>query len=242
MHSDDVFAFVDRCQTYSTAKTILDDLLATSRGLGFEHLLFSGVPVGDQELAPMVELNGWPPQWFDRYNSEGHFRVDGVCLHAARTLRPFAWSEIPGELRETEGTRRVAGEAEAFGIRTGFVVPMLSLDHWQSAISFASSARAAEMSELERAQLITMATVTGVSVQAIALDQQQRANPVHLTDREREVLLWFQSGKSAWEIGEILGISERTANKHAASARQKFGVATTRQAAAEAARRRLLHF
>lgn len=242
MHADDVFAFVERCQGRATTTEILDDLLEISAKLGFDHLLFSGVPVGQQDLAPLVELNGWPADWFDRYNSQAYFKVDGVCLHAARTLRPFAWEEVPPDVGETAASRLVSGEAADHHINSGFVVPMLSLDHWQSAISFASSARGTQLSGTERAQLITMATFTGASVQAITLEALERTSPVTLTDREREVLLWHHAGKSAWAIGEILGVSERTINKHLETARQKFRVATTRQAVAEAARRRLLYF
>jgi len=242
MHADDVFDFIERCQQRTAPKAILGDLLDTSARLGFDHLLFSGVPVGQQDLAPLVELNGWPVDWFERYSSQAYFRVDGVCLHAARTLRPFAWDEVPGDVGDTPASRKVSGDAADHRIRSGFVVPMLSLDHWQSAVSFASSSRRTELSPTERAQLITMATFTGAHVQAIALETLVSESPVTLTEREREVLLWYHAGKSAWEIGEILRISERTANKHLTAARQKFKVATTRQAVAEAARRRLLHF
>lgn len=242
MHGDEVFQFIDRCQTRTSPQEVLSDLLQTSAKLGFDHLLFSGVPVGQQELAPLVELNGWPADWFERYNGQGYFKTDGVCLHAARTLRPFAWDEVPSDVGDTDASRQVSDDAADHGIHSGFVVPLLSLDHWQSAISFASSARRTQMSGTERAQLITMATFTGTHVQSLALEALGKRDDVSLTDREREALLWYHGGKTAWEIGEILQISERTANKHLTAARQKLGVATTRQAVAEAARRRLLHF
>jgi len=242
MHADDVFQFIERCQERVSPQEVLTDLLQTSAKLGFDHLLFSGVPVGQQELAPLVELNGWPVDWFDRYNSQAYFRTDGVCLHAARTLRPFAWNEVPSDVGDTDASRQVSGDAADHGIHSGFVVPLLSLDHWQSAISFASSARRAQMSSIERAQLVTMATFTGTYVQSLALEALGQRDEISISDREREVLRWYHNGKTAWEIGEILQISERTANKHLTSARRKLGVATTRQAVAEAARRRLLHF
>ncbi|WP_447973005.1 LuxR family transcriptional regulator [Nitrospira sp. Kam-Ns4a] len=40
-----------------------------------------------------------------------------------------------------------------------------------------------------------------------------RQAPV-LTKREREVLEWMKEGKTNWEIGRILGISERTVRFH----------------------------
>ena len=62
-----------------------------------------------------------------------------------------------------------------------------------------------------------------------------------LTEREREVLVWTAYGKSAWEIGEILGIAERTVNEHAQTAFRKLGAANRAQAVAIAVRNRLIH-
>lgn len=42
-----------------------------------------------------------------------------------------------------------------------------------------------------------------------------------LTPREGEALLWVAEGKTAWEAGTILGITEATTNAHIASAAAK---------------------
>ena len=51
-----------------------------------------------------------------------------------------------------------------------------------------------------------------------------------LTTREQDCLHWAAQGKTSWEIGCILGISERTANFHIANICRKLNV-RTRQAA-----------
>jgi DNA-binding CsgD family transcriptional regulator len=63
-----------------------------------------------------------------------------------------------------------------------------------------------------------------------------------LTLREREVLTWISLGKSAWEIGEILGIAKRTVDEHAQTAARKLGAANRTQAVAIAVRARLIEF
>jgi LuxR family quorum sensing-dependent transcriptional regulator len=62
-----------------------------------------------------------------------------------------------------------------------------------------------------------------------------------LTAREREVLTWTASGKSAWEIGVILGIAKRTVDAHAQSAFRKLGAANRTHAVAIAVRERLIN-
>lgn len=66
MIDSDVFDFVERCQKHKATGPLLTDLLDAVRNLGFDHLILSGVPLGGQKLAPMVELNGWPAGWFER--------------------------------------------------------------------------------------------------------------------------------------------------------------------------------
>ncbi|HUG59201.1 MAG TPA: helix-turn-helix domain-containing protein [Candidimonas sp.] len=45
-----------------------------------------------------------------------------------------------------------------------------------------------------------------------------------LTDRELTCLRWAALGKTSWEMGVILGLTERTINFHIHSACQKLGV------------------
>lgn len=80
---------------------------------------------------------------------------------------------------------------------------------------------------------------------AANVDQQsasakQARSPVpeqSLTARETEVLSWIASGKSDWQVGQILAISAKTVNFHVENAKRKFGVATRMQAVVRAMQR-----
>ncbi len=56
-----------------------------------------------------------------------------------------------------------------------------------------------------------------------------------LTTRESEVLLWIAKGKSNKDIGDILGLSSRTVNKHLEQIYVKLGVENRASAAVKAA-------
>jgi len=56
-----------------------------------------------------------------------------------------------------------------------------------------------------------------------------------LTLREAEVLIWIAKGKSNKDIGEILGLSPRTVNKHLEQIFVKLGVENRASAAVRAA-------
>jgi len=61
-----------------------------------------------------------------------------------------------------------------------------------------------------------------------------------LTPRELEALRWTMDGKTAWEVGNLLGISERTAALHVNNATHKLGCVNKHQAVLKALRLGLL--
>jgi DNA-binding CsgD family transcriptional regulator len=56
-----------------------------------------------------------------------------------------------------------------------------------------------------------------------------------------EALRWTMDGKTAWEVGNILGITERTAVLHVSNAMHKLGCSTKHQAVLKALRLGLIH-
>lgn len=70
---------------------------------------------------------------------------------------------------------------------------------------------------------------------AVAAPVPAEGSP-RLTDRERECLSWASHGKTAWEISEILHISEHTAIAHLNAAARKLGAASRGHAIAEGLR------
>ncbi len=64
--------------------------------------------------------------------------------------------------------------------------------------------------------------------------RQSVAACIHLSDRERECLSWSSAGKTAWEVGGILGLSEWTVVYHIEKAKRKFGLKRKRETIAQA--------
>ena len=62
-----------------------------------------------------------------------------------------------------------------------------------------------------------------------------------LTPRELEALRWTMDGKTAWEVGGVLGISERTAVLHINNAMHKLGCVSKHQAVLKALRLGLIN-
>jgi DNA-binding CsgD family transcriptional regulator len=99
------------------------------------------------------------------------------------------------------------------------------------------STTGAEMLDVARAHQVTAVHRNG----QWSFVEASGSPVVHsLTFREMEVLSWVARGKSAWEIGKILGISKRTVDEHARSAAHKLGAANRAEASARAVQQRII--
>ncbi len=82
--------------------------------------------------------------------------------------------------------------------------------------------------------------IVGITDPAELDSNHAASHPPALAKRERECLYWCSRGKTNWEIGQILSISERTAEHHIASAARKLGSTSRVHAVAQAIRKRLI--
>lgn len=231
-----VLDFAEQCLSSPNTNYVRDDFSRAVAAFGFDYFILSGVPGIGQKLPPLVAMNAWPEKWYARYTEENYAAIDPVCIFLRRNKRqPFFWRDAVS-LVGSEGDARVLDESSQFDLRSGFVIPIFDDVHWMSVLSLGSSERRLMLSPRDQAKLVTIASFGSAALTA-------RATPpgnIDLSDREAEVLLWSASGKSAWEIGRLLSISENTVQRHQANARAKLGVSTTIQAVIDAVRQKLI--
>lgn len=72
--------------------------------------------------------------------------------------------------------------------------------------------------------------ITGAEAISRAEPEQRFLAPIGITARQLECLAWVQEGKSASDIGGILGISSRTVEGHLLKVCNHLGVKTRLQA------------
>jgi LuxR family quorum sensing-dependent transcriptional regulator len=232
-----VFEFIERLDRLSTVGAVVQ---ATERMLGsygFEHFSFSGVPHNSASLPGVVIAHRIPAELFKLYVERRYADVDPAMRHLKRTAEPFRWRDVPYDSELEPRAGELMTLVADFGLSRGFFVPIPS-----SAGTFGNVWMAGPKIEL------TSRTKPALHLIALyAFDRVHRLfGPLpeqrpRLTAREREVLVWTAHGKSAWEIGEILGIAKRTVDEHAQSAFRKLGAANRTQAVAIAVRERLIN-
>lgn len=182
---------------------------------------------------------GFPAEWMSRYLTRSYVHFDPVIRRIQSDIRPFEWSqsEIYIDDRNRDMARQIFGEASEFGLRKGFTVPMITLDGDVAAVSLAG-----EDIDLPPyapgmiAMVATFAIARAIELRS-RVDQSRKAR---LSPREVECLRWTAVGKTQWEIGVILSVSEFTIETHLKNASRKLSAASRAHAVAEAFRQGLI--
>lgn len=203
-----------------------------AKRLGFNSWVYAASPNGQR--APYI-LSAYPAAWIARYMEKGYIGIDPVVAHCRDHATPLVWT-ADGPTGDRE--RRCPAffhDAADFGLKVGISAPVHGLGCQWGLLSVAGSEektdRRTRLHQLAGVQLL--ATFTHEAGHRFATMPQADPN-VHLTARELECLRWAAEGKTGWEIGRLLGISERTVVFHVENAAHKLGVFGRRQAVARA--------
>jgi DNA-binding CsgD family transcriptional regulator len=203
--------------------------------LGFDHVLF-GMWRHSGDDHKVFSVNNYSTRWRCRAQE-----LAGLCARKDPTIKqyrtsvlPFAWDQ---EIYVAAEAGDLWEEFSAHGFSSGIAVPMPAVDGYSMAIGLSrDGALPTDQQELLRlvadAQLFALFSQPAAS-RLFADDAAPCVLP-RLTGRELEALKWTKEGKTAWEVGRILGISERTAVFHLSNCAQKLGVSSKRAAVVKA--------
>jgi LuxR family quorum sensing-dependent transcriptional regulator len=237
---DQTLEVVRHLERARTGAEICAVLLRFAARFGAEHVLAGTIPIPGENRRQQrdhVILDHWPAGWAERYFSHGYLFRDPAIRRVASCPTPFAWTELEPFCRDNPSARRVMDEAGDFRLKNGCTVPLMTLDGAAAGFSFAGADF--EIDPKGHAMLSLLATYA--LGRAIFL----RGDPasgveVGLSRREHEALQWAAEGKSEWEIGQLMGISEHGVDKHMRVIRFKLGTTSRTHAVAEGIRRGLI--
>lgn len=192
------------------------------------------------EIAHIESLD-WPKSFLNAYVKEDILARDGQSYECIRTQRPQLWTDLykrdgapfnPWTKRglDPKFVEIMQDHRMSLVLRKTQVQPNELVGDFS--LLFKKRGDADQFSQLwdgvvpylHNALLAAHRTVNG---------NGKSAAP-SLSSRQREVLKWLIEGKSNWEIGHILGISERTVKFHIQILMQKFAAGNRSQLVANA--------
>ncbi len=207
-------------------------ILSPQVGVADAHMLNPKVGRIDENQAVVVDC--WPEEWAARWVEQVYVLDDPVAIKSVQDVFPFMWQDI----RPQQSGRRamIMDEGREFGLCEGITIPFHQRGRLPGAITIAGLKIDASREERDALHLAAMYTFA-------RLDQLVMNNPeppIVLAPRERDCLHWVAAGKSDWEIGEIMGLSQHTVHSYIRNAMKKLGAVTRTQAVALACRHRMI--
>ncbi len=153
--------------------------------------------------------------------------------------KPFVWSDLHKALgAAARGLSETAAVAHSFGMSDGLCVPIHRPGGYVGAMGMCGPALSINKQATILLQLMAVhfhdraCELLGKDVSALCSQSKKsktsrtKKDSSALSPRERECVAWVAEGKTDWDIGEILGISQSTAHFHVENAKKKLQVPT----------------
>lgn len=204
----------------ATEEQLRNELAKASARLGFEHFALAYDRRG--RAATSLLVHDYPQEWADVYVSFDLGWADPVRRAGEHSMVGFEWRHLAELIPLTRADRQMLDIGRDNGIVDGFTVPRHLPGEASGACSFAVGPKG----RLRGESLLTAEIVGAVALttaRRIVGAMPPKGRP-RLSERQRECVLWTARGKTAAEVGAILGISEETVIQHLKTARDRYDV------------------
>lgn len=212
------------------------ELVRFTRQLGFETV--SAMTVIDHFLGEpeFITVDNTPAAYRATFQDRNNGKRDPVMQHCKNKSVPIIWDQSTYiRADQVDKWEQQARFGYRYGISLALHMPegrhfLLGVDRDQSLPT--------DSNEVTRmvASLQLFAVHAQEAAVRILIPAASESGLPMLTPRELETLRWTMEGKTAWEVANVLGISERTAVMHATNAMHKLECVNKHQAVLKALR------
>ena len=215
-----------------SVQDLFSQITKMAKSMGFEYCAY-GIQMPVPISRPKVEMfNNYSEQWKKRYSERGYLQVDPTVRHALKSTLPVLWSN-----KLFESAREMWEDAHDHGLRFGWAHPSRDPSGAVGLLSLARGSEILTSRELsaQQAQMCWLTQYTHAAMSRLLTPELVPEIRATITAREKEVLCWTAEGKTAYEISQILSVTERTVNFHINNVIAKLGTSNKTQAAVKAA-------
>ena len=185
---------------------------------GYQNAVFA--KARDRRLVA-IRWNHLPSGYRDSYLANQWEEIDPIIHHVHCTRRPIMWADICRHTHLNSRQKTFLENCRDLGVHSGITIPLHGPGCHVDLISL--SLRDEKTFEHARIPLVHALTVQ-YWLRFCELQGEATASTPRLTPKERECLCWCKEGKTNWEIGEIMSISEKTVEFHLTNTIRKLSV------------------
>ncbi|WP_138379227.1 LuxR family transcriptional regulator [Luteithermobacter gelatinilyticus] len=225
--------YIKESQQAETPRELFKLLCEAAHDLGFPYL--ACVILSETGKTQTYGVS-YPQDWINHYLARNYQNIDPVLQYCPRCPLGLEWKKLRNDDTLTAPQKQLMQEAEQFGLERGLTLPLFGPYGRLILLSFAGPEKRAIRKTIYN-RLMLLALQFHICLMTLNTVPPS-SSP--LTPREIDCLKWVAQGKSSWEIGKILGISEHTVNGYIRDIYQKLDVSTRAMAVMTALRRGLM--
>lgn len=202
---------------------------------GFEYFFFQFTPGLVCTRMGAENLNNYPNELIEYYTSISHTLKNPLVTHCQRSIDPVIWDDSV-----FQSTPQLWEQTKAHGLNHGWSQAVHDNKGMTSMLSLARTSLSITSEEFDEkaADVLWLCNqLHRAMFSLLSQDQQEPTCIEHLSLRETEVLKWTAQGKTASDVGMILGLTTRTVNFHISSAIRKLGTSNKTSAVVLATQR-----
>ena len=207
---DDLLSAIDCIEAALDKYTLLEALGAYLKRYGVKHLTMGLIvnPALVSDDVTQLGVSNFPQDFFELWVNDNLVMHDPILTYAVRSKSAFEWTDA--YTHANRFGRQVMDAGADIGLKQGLVVPVFGPEHPTGMVSLALDERIEDPA--------TKATMEVPIIHAFNrllyfIEPTLMPLKVKLTFREVDILHYIAAGKTNWEIGKVLGISENTVKK-----------------------------
>ena len=228
---DRAAGMIEHGEQVGSATEVGDAFYDTLKDFGARSLVLADMRGGQTRH---FTLHG-PDGWYEYYFKHDLRRGNPVFRELRARTGSFVWSEIstdqPDDLRWFRAL-------EEFEMPNGMSIACHGPGGYLGWVSF--TVERFDISPEDRRMISLAGLAFHDRARSLSGDLPFDGATGQISGRERDALAFVAEGKSDWEIGVILGVSQTTAHAHVENAKRKLGARSRAQAVARAVRAGLI--
>ncbi len=180
-------------------------------------------------------VGNWPTEWKEHWLGKNLIIHDPIARMALKTRKPFTWRHAYEHA--SRFGRDILDVSREFGFADGLAIPIYAEDSPPGCVTLGTDQL--DLSPRERAavELLSVHAYMRLELLYGPFEYQEIKS---LTARESEILHFAAAGKTNWEIGTILSVSEFCVRDHLSRLQRKLNCANRAHVVAVAIQRSLI--
>jgi DNA-binding CsgD family transcriptional regulator len=195
-------------------------LKALAANIGVLHIAYASLCLQKSEDANLLSaICTYPVEWQVRYFKKQYARIDPVIARGGEAVLPFDWDELP---KDDLTTQAFFDDAADHGLgRNGLSIPVRNRRGVRSLVSFTSNHSKGDWAEYKSRNIVKLQPMAVLIDSAAGINFKLTPEPVELSKREEECLIWAARGKTYHDIAGILNLSFASVKSYLDTARHK---------------------